>query len=101
MPPPKFPTRAQQSVTRGLGQVFTSPVKRHARPEKKKAVAPMGHEAKRRRLQAELDALLRGEEDALLQNSPSFQGVDEENLQPEPEPHQDIFLPNDDEPSHL
>lgn len=98
MPPPKFPTRAQQSTTSGLGQAFTSPVKRHARPDKQKLVAPIGRDAKRRRLQAELDALLNPEKLLPPEQGPE-RGLDiDNNLQSglEALPFQDSPIENED-----
>lgn len=74
----KRPTRAQQPATSGLGLCFASPHKRFDKHKSKTLVVPIGQDAKRRRLEAELEALLNDTEtedatgDEVSFQSPAF-----------------------------
>lgn len=82
-------------MTTGLGQYFTSPARRHARPEKKRYIAPLGQLSKRRRLQAELEDLLNDEfeDDVLPQLDGPSTTLEIEAEEPQPS------LPNDNNES--
>ncbi|KAG5334825.1 hypothetical protein C0989_002947 [Termitomyces sp. Mn162] len=59
MPPPKYPTRAQQPSTAGLGKQFKSPTKRQNKAKTTTHVQYFGRKEEILRLQAKLDLLKR------------------------------------------
>jgi hypothetical protein len=86
-------TRAQQPSTLGLGQMFISPRKRFDKHKSKTFVVPIGQDAKRRRLAAQLQALLEETDDekdnmpdVILEEPVAFEMWNDNPLPPSPQP---------------
>ncbi|KAG5351442.1 hypothetical protein C0989_006403 [Termitomyces sp. Mn162] len=84
MPRSKFPRRAEQPTTTGLGKQFTSPIKRQDRRKTSTYVQFFGHKQEISRLKAKLESLKKQAEGGIVDPLPSLSPLDDKFTMSEP-----------------